>query len=198
MWNTILLIVTALISGLIATIVTIWWQSKWQKKNEKVRVFEILMSKRYEISAEESVEALNRTDVIFYDCDKVREAFKEFKREANSSEFPRNSQLIYDKYLKLLERMAENIGYKEIRWDDIKDYYFPTGLSNRKQDEAILRKAQIDVAFAQIKNTNEDKNISQTNKKDEITNRLMFELIDNPDKMLKLMEVAEKAQKLNK
>ena len=52
----------------------------------------------------------------------------------------------------VLEMMAEDIGYKDIRWDDIKEYYYPVGLSERKQDEAVLRKVQIDAGLAQIDN----------------------------------------------
>lgn len=50
------ILVSAILSGIFATIVTLWWQNKNQIKQEKVRIFTILMSKRYDIAAEESVE----------------------------------------------------------------------------------------------------------------------------------------------
>lgn len=196
MGNTIIFIATALISGLMGALITIWWQEKSNKKRKRVEIFEILMSKRYEISSEESVDALNRVDAIFYNSENIRHALKEFKKEASSQEV--KVELIYDKYLKLLELIAENIGYKKIRWDDMKDYYYPVGLSTRKQDEIILRRAQIDAALLQIKNSNEDKNISQTNKQDELSNKLIVEAMENPDKILNLMKIVEQAQKLNR
>ena len=55
MGETALVVITALSSGLIATLVTIWWQKRSRLKNDKTEIFATLMSKRYEISAEESV-----------------------------------------------------------------------------------------------------------------------------------------------
>lgn len=198
MGETILLIITALISGLVATVVTIWWQEKSQKKKEKVKIFEILMAKRYDIPSEESVEALNKIDVAFYNSKNVRKAWNDFCYAADAPDIAQKSQLISDKHLKLLEEIAKDIGYKKIQWDNIKNYYFPTGLSNRKQDEVILRRVQIDAALAQIKNLDNEKNNVQVNKNDEMAQKLMYEAMENPDKILKLVEVAEKVQKFNK
>lgn len=150
-----LVIVTALCSGLIATFVTIWWQKRFQIKKDKTKIFTTLMSKRYEISAEESVDALNMIDVVFYKSPKVRTAWKNFTDAASAQDSPTRAQMISDKHLKLLEVIAEDIGYKNIHWDDIKQYYYPVGLSTKKQDEEVLRKAQIDVALAQIKESQE-------------------------------------------
>lgn len=46
-------------------------------------------------------------------------------------------QLLNDKYIKLLKEMALACRYKDIRWDDLKRYYYPTGLSNRKNDAEV-------------------------------------------------------------
>lgn len=59
MENIALVIITALISGLLATLVTIWWQRRAGIFASKMRIFETLMSYRYMISSEESVKALN-------------------------------------------------------------------------------------------------------------------------------------------
>ena len=146
MENTFLVIMTALCSGLIATLVTIWWQNKSQEKKEKEKIFTILMSKRYDFTVKESVEALNMIDVVFYNSIKVRDAWKEFLDAVNKKGSPIN-----DKYLRLLELIADDIGYKDICWEDIKQFYYPVGLANRRQDEDVLRKVQIDVALAQMK-----------------------------------------------
>ncbi len=65
MENIALVIITALISGLLATLVTIWWQRRAGIFASKMRIFETLMSYRYMISSEESVKALNSIDIIF-------------------------------------------------------------------------------------------------------------------------------------
>lgn len=198
MENTLLVIITALCSGLVATLVTIWWQAKHQKKIDKNNIFTILMSKRYEISAEESVEALNMIDVVFYKSDKVRKAWKEFNAVTNAPESDTKNQNIIDKHLRLLEVIAEDIGYKEIRWDDIKQYYYPVGLSDMKRDEAILRRVQIDANLAQIKSQQEQTESSQVEPQADFNNQMLLKALENPDGLLKLFEVAEKAQNFNK
>jgi lysophospholipase L1-like esterase len=96
------------------------------------------------------------------------------------------------------EVMAENIGYKKIKWDDINQYYYPVGLSDRKRDEAILRRVQIDASLAQIKNQQEHAESAQVNPQDDFNNQMLIKALENPDGFLKLFEVAEKAQKFSK
>ena len=196
--ETALVVVTALCSGLIATLVTIWWQNKAQTQNEKMILFKTLMSKRYEIHADESVDALNMIDVVFYKSPKVRAAWKSFNDATNAQESSTRDQTIADKHLKLLEVIAEDIGYKDIRWDDIKQYYYPVGLSDRKRDEAVLRRVQIDANLAQIKSHQEQPESSQVEPQADFNNQMLLKALENPDGLLKLFEVAEKAQNFNK
>ena len=198
MGETVIVVLTALCSGLIATLVTILWQKKSGVKNEKIKIFTTLMSKRYDIAAEESVNPLNMIDVVFYQSEKVRSAWKSFLETTNQPDSPTRSQAINDKHLKLLEVIAEDIGYEEIRWDDIKQYYYPIGLSNLRQDEAVLRRVQIDAGLAQINESKKHGEVSQANTNDQIAPQVLIEAMRNPDGLLKLMEAAEKAQNLNK
>lgn len=190
------ILISAVLSGIFATIVTLWWQNKNQIQQEKVRIFSTLMSKRYDITAEDCVQALNMIDVVFYKDEKVRTAWRDFKNATDMPDTEAKPQVITDKRLKMLEVMAENIGYKNIRWDDIKEYYYPKGLSDSKRDEAILRRVQIDAAIAQIEK--EKDNTAQVDPKEEFSNQMLMKAIENPDGLLKLFEVAEKAQNLNK
>ena len=152
------------------------------------------MSKRYDIAAEESVEALNMIDVVFYSSDKVRSAWKDFNETTKLPESNTKDQAIGDKHLRLLELIAEDIGYKNIKWADIKQYYYPVGLSNKRQDEAILRRVQIDAGLAQIKKEEEHKDTAQSTE----NTALLMKAMENPDGLLKLLEVAEKAQNFGK
>ena len=192
------ILISAILSGIFATIVTLWWQNKSQIKQEKTRIFTTLMSKRYEISSEESVDALNMIDVVFYASPKVRTAWRNFHDATNLPDSSTKGQTINDKHLKLLETMAEDIGYKNIRWDDIKEYYYPVGLSERKQDEAVLRKVQIDAGLAQINNKEQDGKNARVDAKTEINNQMLLKALENPDGFLKLIEAAGKAQNLTK
>lgn len=83
--NIALVIITALISGLLATIITIWWQRRTRIFSSKLRIFETLMAYRYMISSEESVKALNSIDIIFYKDKAVRDAYKDFLIEAEKN-----------------------------------------------------------------------------------------------------------------
>lgn len=163
--NATLVIVTALFSGLIATFVTILWQKYSQKKQEKIHIFSILMSKRYDITSEESVEAMNMIDVVFYSAPKVRTAWKEFCEAVALPDSPAKGQTISDKHLRLLEVIAENIGYQKIKWEEIKHFYYPVGLSNRRQNEDVLRRVQIDAGIAQITSAQSNMGIPQDNMK---------------------------------
>lgn len=192
------ILVSAILSGIFATIVTLWWQYKSRVKQEKTRIFTILMSKRYEITAEEGVEAMNMIDVVFYKSEKVRSVWKEFYELINSPENAMKAQAIKDKHLRLLEVMAEDIGYKGIKWENIKQYYYPVGLANRLTDEAVLRRVQIDAGLAQIKREKEHAEVTQIEPKEDLNNQMLLKVIENPEGFMKLIEAAEKAQKIGK
>lgn len=198
MGNATLVIITALCSGLIATLVTILWQRSVERKKEKARIFTVLMSKRYEIPAEESVDALNMIDIVFYKSAKVRAAWKSFLDAANAQDSESKNQMILDRHLKLLEIIAEDIGYKNIHWDDIKQYYYPIGLSNRKNDEEKLRRAQLGAALAQINKNEEQPKTGQIDGETEMNNQMLLKVLENPEGFVKLVEAAEKAQNLGK
>ena len=116
----------------------------------------------------------------------------------NAQESPTKTQTITDKHLRLLEVIAEDIGYQDIHWDDIKQYYYPVGLSTKKQDEAVLRKVQIDAALAQIKESQGHQNTAQTDSQTALNNQMLLKALENPDGFVKLVEAAEKAQNLGK
>ena len=156
------------------------------------------MSKRYDIAAEESVEALNMIDVAFYDSKGVREAWKEFNDATNLPDSPTKNRTIMDKHLRLLEVIAEEIGYKNICWEDIKRYYYPIGLSDKRQQEAILRKVQIDAGIAQINENQRHENNAQIDPQAASNNQMLLKMLENPDSLVKLIEAAEKAQNLGK
>lgn len=191
MENIILVITTALISGLLATLITIWWQKRNAIYKSKMKIFETLMSYRYMIVAEESVHALNSVDVVFYKDTSVRKAYSDFLNEADKK--PELNPNIADKHLKLLEEMAKALKLKDIHWDDIKHSYYPNGLREKTQEEALLRKVQIQNAI----NVNEDQKQQQnTPTQDQFNQQLAIqllpELIKNPDGLRALMEFGER------
>ena len=162
--NIILVIVTALVSGLLATIVTIWWQGKVAVRNSKMKIFETLMAYRYRIIAEPSVHALNSIDVIFYKDNNVRKAYSDFLNE--TAKRPEMNPMTADKHLKLLEEMAKALKLKNIHWDNIKQAYCPNGLFDKIQEEELLRKMQLQSVVNSLENQRNQQNTStqeQTN-----------------------------------
>lgn len=185
MGDVVLVIVTALISGLLATLITIWSQKRTEKYNNKLKIFEILMSQRYMISSEESVKALNSIDVVFYKDENVRKAYKEFLDETEKKiEFNPN---IGDKQLRLLEEISKVLNLKDIHWDEIKRYYYPSGLSEKIHEETALRKAQLQTTMMSLsqeeqQNTTSDEQFSQD---------MVAKLIENPDSIDGLMKLID-------
>lgn len=189
--NVFLVIVTALISGLFATLVTIWWQGRAAVRKSKMKIFETLMAYRYMIVAEPSVHALNSIDVVFYKDENVRRAYSDFLNEA--AKRPEMNPNTADKHLKLLEEMAKALNLKNIHWDDIKQAYCPNGLFERLHEEELLRKMQIQTAANALEVQKEQQNTpAQEQVNQQILLKILPELIKNPDGLKTLMEFGEK------
>lgn len=188
MRDIILIIVTALISGLFATLITLFWQHKSQVFEKKYNIFKTLMAYRYMMVAEECVKALNSIDVVFYKDKNVRDAYEKFLLETEKdSEALRN---VDDKYLKLLEEMSKLLKFKAIKWDTIKHRYFPGTLAEKIQEETILRKMQIQSNAISIQHNNKKTNTSPEGQlSPQIITQILPELLKNPDGLKKLMEV---------
>lgn len=190
------IIVTALsvvFSGVVATVITILYQKFSGEQIAKRKVFETAVSYRFFISEEENVKSLNSIDVVFHKNQKVRQAWKSYMDEADKPSS--NPQQLNDRYIKLLEEMALACGYKDIRWDDLKRYYYPSGLLNRKNDDEVLKKLQIKAAEKTASDTVDQQN---TPPNEQFANQMMLQLlpklIENPDNFSKLIELADKAK----
>ena len=145
----LLVILSAILSGLFATVVTLWWQSRSEAKRRRYEIFAGLMGKRFSLPDENAVSLMNMIDVVFYKDKDVRLKYKEFLEEVNKPE--NGSRNIDEKHLKLLESMAIALGYDNVQWDTIKHTYFPVGLAEKYRDEDALRKLQIQSLASQAR-----------------------------------------------
>ena len=194
--DVILVIVTALISGLLATIVTIWWQRKSELRKEKMKIFETLMAYRYMIFAQECVNALNSIDVVFYKDSAVRKAYSDFLQEAAKK--PEFNPNIPDKHLKLLEEMSKSLGLKDIHWDDIKQSYYPSGLSEKIMEESLLRKMQIQSVSTELTQEQAPQNIPSNNQfNEQMVAQLLPALLQNPESLKMLIELGKNSPNSN-
>ena len=187
--NTLLVIMTALISGLCATLVTLVWQHRTRIYTNKMNVFRTLMSYRYMISDERCVAALNSIDVVFYKDKQIREAYKGFWDETMKPQAPTQNGVILDKFLKLLEEMGKVLGLKDIHWDDIKRDYYPTGLSEKLEGERLLRQLQLQKAME--KNTGYNQQEITPDVQIAVLN-MITELSKNPENLKTVLNFAEK------
>ena len=144
MENIITIIVSAILSGIFATVITLWWQNKSEKTKMRREIFTTLMAYRFNISHAESVKALNCVQAVFFDCENVKQAWIKFKNAAGKQPFVR--QDLEDAHITLLEEIAKVLKYKKINWQDIKGFYYPERLAQEIDDTETLRKAQIEVA----------------------------------------------------
>ena len=188
--NVVLVVITALISGLLATIVTIWWQRRSEIRNKKMKVFETLMTYRYMISSQESVNALNSIDVVFYKDKNVRKAFSDFLNETDKK--PEFNPNIPDKHLKLLEEISKSLGLKDIHWDDIKQSYYPSGLSEKIMEESLLRKMQIQSVSTELTQEQAPQNTPSNNQfNEQMVAQLLPALLQNPENLKMLIELGK-------
>lgn len=190
----IVTVLSVVFSGVVATVITILYQKFSGEQTAKRRVFETAVSYRFFVPEEENVKSLNSIDVIFHKNQKVRQAWKSYMDEADKPSS--NPQQLNDRYIKLLEEMALACGYKDIRWDDLKRYYYPNGLLNRKNDDEVLKKLQIKAAEKTASDAVGQQNTPQN---EQFANQMMLQLlpklIENPDSFSKLIELADKAKK---
>ncbi len=194
MKDVMLVIVTALISGLMATIVTIWWQRKSEERSKKMKVFETLMSYRYNFSDQASVNALNSIDVIFYKDSAVRRAYADFLSEAGKK--PELNPNINDKHLKLLEVISSSLGLKDIHWDEIKQCYYPIGLAEKTREESVLRKMQIQNTSTELARKKDQENAPANNQyAEQFAIQMLPSLIQNPESLKMLIELSQNSGK---
>ena len=189
------IIIGAIGSGLLATIITLLAQKHSELKKVKVEIFETLMAHRYLMHDKENVEALNKIDVVFHNNSDVRKAWTEFLDAADrASENPTANHNIDDKYLKLLEKIAIAIGYKNVNWENIKRYYFPIGLSTKISEETMLRKAQLTQANAVA---NQDSSNGQPSA-EQFGMQFLLKALESPDGLEKVARIAEMTNKTGK
>lgn len=136
-------IIAIVLSPIIAVLITRYLSIRTDKKKDKMEIFKILMATRYNRCTIEYVRALNSIDVVFYDSKKVRKAWSDYYSVLQNP--TPNSNLISDKELLLIEAMAQDLHYTNIKWENVKSFYFPQWLSTQYQQEANFKNAQLTI-----------------------------------------------------
>ena len=187
----IVTLVASIVSGIVATIATLCWQNNHDRKNQKIQIFKVLLAYRGRVESEECVNALNSIEGVFYSDEKVKKAWYDFLDE--TEKLPSANPNISDKHLKLLEEIAKTIGYKDVKWNDIKRSYYPTCLYNKISDENLLRSLQIKKESREIENATKQINSENKNQISNATlEAMLLKVMDNPEMFAKVIELGEK------
>ncbi|WP_425326454.1 DUF6680 family protein [Sphingomonas oligophenolica] len=108
----------------------------------KLNVFAAIMQERAEISAEDSVRALNLIDLAYSDSLSVREAWAELYQALNTA--PLLNHVVDERLRRLLREMASDLGLTpKLRQDDFGRVYFPTALAEDRNVRRLERSAAL-------------------------------------------------------
>lgn len=157
-WTAICTILAILFAPLIALRISVCLDERKESKKRKLDIFRALMSTRATTTNPIHVEALNRIDIEFYSGNekdkKVTNAWKYYHDHLNDPSMAdntnqddwkawniRSSELLTD----LLSEMADNLGYVFDKVQIKRGHYFPKGLTELVDDQAIIRKGFADI-----------------------------------------------------
>ena len=143
----VLNLIAVLLIPVVAVIVGQYLQDRVQKRKDKMQIFQCLMSRRITgWAALEAVNAINSIDIIFTDNKEIRNQLGVWKSKCRK-DIPSEEQ--YREQCKLLELMANDLGYKDkITWDIIQNPYYPEGLNQQLTMNTQIMNGQVEWAKA--------------------------------------------------
>lgn len=144
-------IAAILLSPVIAVCVTLWFQSRKEKRDRKNHLFSTLMVHRKSFPPNaEWVNALNLIDIVFAGNPKVINLWHEYYSMLGSAQTDSQYRDRDHKYLEMLSEMAKVLGYKKLQQTDIDKFYSPQVHQNQLEFQAQIQSELLRV----LKNTN--------------------------------------------
>ena len=143
----VLNLIAVLLIPVVAVIVGQYLQERVQKRKDKMQIFQCLMTRRITgWAALEAVNAINSIDIVFTDNKEIRNQLGVWKSKCRK-DIPSEEQ--YREQCKLLELMANDLGYKDkITWDIIQNPYYPEGLNQQLTMNTQIMNGQVEWAKA--------------------------------------------------
>lgn len=145
--NDFLTLAALIIIPIVAVVIAQWLQNRSEKRKDKMQIFKTLMTSRIYGWTPDSVNALNIIDIVFSDDKKVRAAWKDLNdkyRVTNPDQ--QHLKKIENAQYKLLEAMANSLGYKEkITWETIQNPYMPVGMKQQIETQKIMQQTYFNV-----------------------------------------------------
>ena len=141
--NDYLTLAALIIIPIVAVVIAQWLQNRSEKRKDKMQIFKTLMTSRIYGWTPDSVNALNIIDIVYSDDNKVRAAWKDLNdkyRVTNPDQ--QHLRKIENAQYKLLEAMANSLGYKEkITWETIQNPYMPVGMAQQIEAQKNMQQA---------------------------------------------------------
>lgn len=133
-----------LLGPIIAVGITLWYQSRKQKKDIQYGVFFNLMAHRKNYIHPDRVNALNTIDIVFHKNEKILKLWHEYfemlcKEKPNENEF----KLAENKYLDLLLEIARELKLKKITQTDIDKFFTPKGQIEKEELQINLQREML-------------------------------------------------------
>lgn len=157
----ILNLLALILIPVVSVIVGQYLQKQEQKRKDKMLIFQCLMTRRITgWAALEAVNAINSIDIIFSDSKAIRNQLGIWISKCKE-DIPAQEQ--YREQCKLLELIANDLGYKDIiTWDVIQNPYYPKGLDQQLTINTQIIDGQVEWAkaaglFSQIMNQQQKK-----------------------------------------
>jgi hypothetical protein len=126
----------AIVGPVLAVLISIWVQSRIEKRRQKKYIIANLMSTRHQIVSDEIVRNLNMIDIVFHNKKKVRKLWHEYYDMLQNTGLnnPTGWKQWNTKKLELIQEMAKAAGFgKKITTIDVDRVYAPVGLSEDAQ-----------------------------------------------------------------
>lgn len=150
-------IIAIIIGPIAAVMITLWYQSRKEKRDTKHRSFLQLMAYRRSIPPNPSmVEVLNTLDVVFSKNRKIVDLWHKYF--ALLSQPP--SQEREHTWLELLSEIAKDLRYPMLKQTDLDKFYIPQYFGDQMEFQAkiqkeLLRVLQNTASLVVIENQNE-------------------------------------------
>jgi hypothetical protein len=139
----ILNLIAIIVIPIVAVLIGQYLQNRAEIRKDKMHIFKVLMTSRIYGWTQESVHCLNVIDIVFSDDRKVRDAWKDLY-DKYCVQNPDETQLkkIQNAQYKLLETIAESLGYKDkVTWETIQNPYIPDGMIRQQKEQATSQQA---------------------------------------------------------
>ena len=173
--NDYLTLAALIIIPIVAVVIAQWLQNRSEKRKDKMQIFKTLMTSRIYGWTPDSVNALNIIDIVYSDDNKVRAAWKDLNdkyRVTNPDQ--QHLKKIENAQYKLLEAMANSLGYKEkITWETIQNPYMPVDMMQQIETQKIMQQTYFNVINSvnqYVQNQKQNPNTDKSNSDQSETN----------------------------